>query len=148
MAWRVIDYRRYNIFENMAIDEAVFRGTIAGQTKPTIRFYRSEPAAVSIGYFQDAKKDLNLERCRRNGIDIVRRITGGRTVFHHNEITYSITAGSEKRIFPGNISETYRIISECLIRGLRHLGIDARLATTGHEMTRGKFPVVFNVGKI
>lgn len=89
----------------MAIDEAIFRGVITSKTESTIRFYGSEPEAVSIGYFQDAKKDLNLGQCRHDGIDVVRRITGGRAVFHCNEITYSVTAGSGERIFPTTYQE-------------------------------------------
>ncbi len=83
----------------MAIDEAIFHETISSKREPTIRFYGSEPAAVSIGYFQDAKKDLNLGQCRHDGIDVVRRITGGRAVFHCNEITYSVTAGKRRKNF-------------------------------------------------
>jgi lipoate-protein ligase A len=136
MAWRFFDFQNYNIFENMAIDEAVFRETIKNKKKPTIRFYGSNPAAVTIGYFQDAKKDLNLERCHCEGIDIVRRITGGRAVFHRNEITYSVTAGNDEKVFPDNIPGTYRVIGRCLLRGLRDLGIDARLAEKNHESDR------------
>lgn len=133
MAWRFLDYRSYNIFENMAIDEAIFRETIKNKREPTIRFYGSDPAAVSIGFFQDAKKDLNIEQCRRDGIDIVRRITGGRAVFHFNEITYSVTAGDQEKVFPGDISGTYSIISRCLVRGLCALGIKASLAEEGRK---------------
>ncbi|HNQ66027.1 MAG TPA: biotin/lipoate A/B protein ligase family protein [Smithella sp.] len=138
MGWRFLNYQTNNIFENMAIDEAIFRGVITSKTESTIRFYGSEPEAVSIGYFQDAKKDLNLGQCRHDGIDVVRRITGGRAVFHCNEITYSVTAGSGERIFPDNISGTYRVISKCLVRGLGNLGIDARLAETGDERNQGE----------
>lgn len=128
MAWRFLDYRSYNIFENMAIDEAIFHETIRNKREPTIRFYGSDPAAVSIGFFQDARKDLNIGQCRRDGIDIVRRITGGRAVFHFNAITYSVIAGDQEEAFPGDISGTYSVISKCLIRGLCALGIKASLA--------------------
>jgi lipoate-protein ligase A len=62
MAWRLLDFQYRNIFENMAVDEAIFRETIKNKKNPTIRFYGSNPAAVSIGYFQDAKKELNIEK--------------------------------------------------------------------------------------
>jgi lipoyl(octanoyl) transferase len=131
MAWRLLDFQYYDIFENMAIDEAILQETIKNKKHPTIRFYGSSPAAVSIGYFQDAKKELNIEKCRSQGIDIARRITGGRAVFHFNEITYCIAAGEQEKIFPANISGTYNVISRCIARGLRDLGIKADLAEDG-----------------
>ncbi|MCE5210034.1 MAG: lipoate--protein ligase family protein [Deltaproteobacteria bacterium] len=135
MSWRLLDFQNYNIFENMAVDEAVFQETIKNKKQPTIRFYSSTPAAVTIGYFQDAKKELNIEKCRAEGVDIARRITGGRAVFHFNEITYSVTAKQEK-LFPADISGTYKVISQCLVRGLSYLGINAGLAEEGRVLTK------------
>jgi lipoate-protein ligase A len=131
MAWRLLDFQYHNIFENMAIDEAIFHETIKSKKQPTIRFYRSTPPAISIGYFQDATKELNIEKCRREKIDIARRITGGRAVFHFNEITYSVAAGEHEKIFPADIAVTYRIISKCIARGLGDLGVRVNLAEDG-----------------
>jgi len=128
MIWRLINYSRYNAYENMAIDEAIFRETIKNKEQPTIRFYGWQPAAVSIGYFQDPQSELNLAQCGNMGIDIVRRLTGGKAVFHNDEITYSVTAGVGEKSFPADILGTYKVISDCLIQGLAHLGIKARLA--------------------
>jgi lipoate-protein ligase A len=131
MAWRLLDFQNKNIFENMAIDEAVFTETVRNKKEPTLRFYTSSPAAVTIGYFQDAKKELHIEKCRSEGIDIARRITGGRAVFHFKEITYSVTAGAAEILFPADILGTYKIISQCIARGLGYLGINAVLEEEG-----------------
>jgi len=131
MAWRLLDFQNRNIFENMAIDEAILRETIKNRKNPTIRFYSSRPAAVSIGYFQDARTEVNIEKCHRNEVDVVRRITGGKAVFHFNEITYCIVAGDQEKIFPSDISGTYKVISKCMARGLAYLGIRADLAEGG-----------------
>jgi lipoate-protein ligase A len=129
MAWRLLPFQNYNIFENMAIDEAIFLETCRDKKPPTIRFYGSSPYAISIGYFQDAEKDLNIEKCRRQGIDIARRITGGKAVYHFNELTYSIAACEQEKKFPSDVAGTYEIISQCIARGLRCLGIKAILAS-------------------
>lgn len=136
MAWRLLDFRRHNIFENMAIDEAVFRETIIHNAQPTLRFYASDPAAVTMGYFQDAREEINIEKCREAGIDIARRITGGRAVFHSHELTYSVTATRQEEIFPADIAGTYKIISQCIARGLNDLGINAGLAKEGRAPGR------------
>lgn len=130
MNWRLIHYRPYSAFENMAIDEAIFRETIRHQKPPTLRFYGWHPAAVSIGYFQDLIQEINIDRCRLSGVDIVRRMTGGKAVYHRDEVTYSLVAGKSEKRFPHHIIRTYEKISLCLASGLSHLGIKSQLAET------------------
>ncbi len=137
MSWRLLNYRIHNIFENMAIDEAIFQETIKNKKVPTIRFYGSHPAAVSIGYFQDIRKEVNIEQCRSIGVDVVRRITGGKAVFHFDEITYCVTAGDWEKLFPPNITETYKVVSQCIARGLSSLGIKAHFAKKGRLASGG-----------
>jgi lipoate-protein ligase A len=131
MTWRLIPYQSHDAFLNMAIDEAIFRETLKNKRPPTLRFFGWRPAAVSIGYFQDAQKEIHVGRCRSAGVDIVRRITGGKAVYHLDEVTYSLSAGSREGLFPDDIVRTYEIISFCLARGLSELGIRASLAETG-----------------
>jgi lipoyl(octanoyl) transferase len=134
MTWRFLNYQRYNAFENMAIDEAIFRETIKDKKKPTIRFYGWHPAAVSIGYFQNPQNEVNVEQCGNMGVDIVRRLTGGKAVFHNDEITYSVVAGVQEKYFPADILGAYKVISDCLVQGLAYLGIKANLAHAGRTM--------------
>ena len=128
MTWRLIPYQSHNAFQNMAIDEAIFRETLKNRKPPTLRFFGWHPAAVSVGYFQDVPKEIHVGRCRSAGVDMVRRMTGGKAVYHQDEITYSLSAGPWERRFPDGILRTYEIISSCLARGLSELGIHAMLA--------------------
>lgn len=78
-----------------------------------------------MGYFQSAEKTVNLKKCKDKGIDVVRRITGGRGVLHEDEITYSVCASSD--YFPHlgeNTIQTYHRLSMALLESLRLLGID------------------------
>ena len=138
MAWRLLDFQNRNIFENMAIDEAILHETIKNKKSPTIRFYGSRPAAISIGYFQDARTEVNIEKCHRDGLDVARRISGGKAVFHCNEITYCVVAGDQEKIFPSDIPGTYKVISQCIARGLAYLGIRADLAEGGRIEAGGE----------
>lgn len=138
--WRLLNYQSNSAFENMAIDEAVFRETIENKKLPTLRFYGWRRPSVSIGYFQELKKEINFQRCQLSGIDIVRRMTGGKAVYHRDEITYSLIAASSEKRFPDDIIRTYEIISLCLARGLSLLGIKAHLAETGRPGSRSATP--------
>ncbi len=59
------------------------------QKMPVLRFYGWKPYCLSIGCHQ--KTDLvDFSKLKQNGYDFVRRPTGGRAIFHAEELTYSI----------------------------------------------------------
>ncbi|MCD6486332.1 MAG: lipoate--protein ligase family protein [Syntrophobacterales bacterium] len=129
--WRLIPFKHFDPFENMAIDEAIFRADRQGEMPPTLRLYGWKKPAVSMGYFQNAEREINCEYCRDRGIDIVRRPTGGLAVLHGNDLTYSLVAGENSPHFSSDIIETYRIISECIISGLDKSGVKAEMVEKG-----------------
>jgi len=127
MEWRLIKDSYHTGFMNMAIDEAIMIAHRKGLVPPTIRFYQWSPPAVSLGYFQDLKKEIDVDACMDMGIDIVRRPTGGKAVLHDKELTYSFIIKENHPLVNDSILETYKKISEGMIRGLSYLGITAEL---------------------
>lgn len=125
--WRLIKDSYHNGFINMAVDEAIMIAHKNGLVSPTIRFYQWSPPAVSLGYFQDLKKEINVKVCQDIGIDIVRRPTGGKAVLHDQELTYSFIIKENDPLVNDSILETYKKISGGIIRGLSYLGIKAEL---------------------
>jgi len=125
--WRLIKDSYHNGFINMAVDEAIMIAHKNGLVPPTIRFYQWSPPAVSLGYFQDLKKEINVKVCQDIGIDIVRRPTGGKAVLHDQELTYSFIIKENDPLVNDSILETYKRISGGIIRGLSYLGIKAEL---------------------
>jgi lipoate-protein ligase A len=111
---------------NMAVDEFLFR-SLGDKPRTFLRFYQWSKPTASLGYSQTVEKVLDLDSCHRNGVDVVRRITGGKLVLHHREITYSI-ASSDTEVFSSTLSESYRLISNALICGLGKMGLKAKLA--------------------
>jgi lipoate-protein ligase A len=129
MNWRLLDSGPNIGAYNMAVDEELLARAQAGETTPTLRLYTWHPPAVSIGRFQKIGTAVDVEACRQQGIDIVRRVTGGRAVLHHNELTYSIVARTDDPLFPTNVHGTYKIIAAGLLQGLRNLGIPAEMVS-------------------
>jgi len=127
MEWRLIKDNYHTGFMNMAIDEAIMIAHREGLVPPTIRFYQWSPPAVSLGYFQDLKKEIDVDVCKNLGIDIVRRPTGGKAVLHDKELTYSFIIRENHPLVNDSILETYKKISGGMIRGLSYLGITAEL---------------------
>jgi len=138
--WRLVGLDVYDGYMNMAIDEAILRRKSAGLAPNTLRFYRWKPSAVSIGYFQTVEQEVNLNYCRRRGVDVVRRNTGGGAVFHDydGELTYSlIVSRGEKRI-PNDISESYKIICGGIVVGLDRLGVGAEFKPINDIVVDGR----------
>ena len=54
-----------------------------------LRLYTWKPYAISLGYKQD-ESSIDREACDRAGVDVVRRPTGGRAVYHSEELTYAV----------------------------------------------------------
>ena len=134
MEWRLIKDSYHTGFVNMAIDEAIMIAHREGLVPPTIRFYQWSPPAVSLGYFQDLQKEINVDVCRNMGIDIVRRPTGGKAVLHDKELTYSFVIRESHPLVNDSILETYKKISGGMIRGLSCLGIKAELVPLGEKL--------------
>jgi lipoate-protein ligase A len=125
-SWRLLKLEMHNAFMNMAIDEAVLRARIAERVPNTLRFYRWNPSAVSIGKFQKPENEVYLDNCRRLGVDVVRRISGGGTVYHdaEDEVTYSLIAKTED-LGVTDIAAVYARIYAGIADALRLLGITA-----------------------
>ncbi|HKZ71479.1 MAG TPA: biotin/lipoate A/B protein ligase family protein [Nitrospirota bacterium] len=131
--WRLIAHGVNNGFYNMAVDEAVSIACREGIVPPTLRFYTWSPPCVSIGYFQKASSVFSASVPDK---EIVRRITGGRAVFHGNDLSYSMVCDTANSEFPNNILGTYHVITAAFITGLEYLGIAPDPINTQPESPR------------
>jgi lipoate-protein ligase A len=87
-----------------------------------VRFYGWEKPTLSYGRNQRIER-LNLDYCKENNFNYVRRPSGGRAVFHEFELTYSFI--SFRKRFPESIYESYKMISFPILRALKKVGVDA-----------------------
>jgi lipoate-protein ligase A len=138
--WRLIDMRIEDAPTQMAIDEAIALARLRYNTPNTIRLYRWNPSAVSIGYFQSLENEVNLDACREFGVDVIRRITGGGAVYHdyNGEITYSFVVPESERCVPSDILESYQVICGAIVNGLRYLGVDSEFKPVNDIVAGGK----------
>ncbi len=113
---------------NMAIDEALLESAKVS----SIRFYRWNSPALSFGYFgRFADVASYATQC-----DLVRRCTGGGTVFHGQDLTYSIVIPVNDRVFDESPMSIYARIHCALRDALVALGQRAAVAVGGDRSTR------------
>lgn len=124
--------------ENMAIDRELMASFLDGRFQRRFgresclwRFYGWNPCAITIGYNQDIS-GIDTLKCHTEGIDVVRRPTGGRAVFHAEEFTYSFFADSEEQN-----SELYRMVHAVIQLALEELGILAGFCRSTLSRSQG-----------
>src|SRR5438093_645956 len=122
---------------NMAIDEAVWLGRRAGASPPTIRFFAWAPPTVSLGYGQPLDRHVDIAACRRLGVGLVRRPTGGSAIYHdgpERELTYSVVAAADD-IGGGarDLLHSYQWIGRALAAGLRALGAPVEMVGVARD---------------
>lgn len=138
--WRLIDTGKGDPYMNMAIDEAIVTSSRTNGPNPAMRFYQWERPALTIGYFQDFSDAVNIDLYRQEKIPIVRRITGGRSLLHQYELTYSVISPTESPLFPNTIRGAYLVIARGLSAGLKILGIGNEISQPGSDEGIQKMP--------
>ena len=106
----------------MAVDHALFESVQNGAV-PALRFYRWQPACLSLGRNQPARSQQN--EIESLNVDLVRRPTGGMAVLHDCELTYSVVLPVTTLGSPRN---AYVSINGALLSGLAKLGVPAQPA--------------------
>jgi len=111
----------------MAMDEWMFHQASESPGRILLRLYSWKSGAITIGRNQNEKVAVDFEKL--NGTPVIRRITGGRALYHDpSELTYSLAANcddKEKTAFGNAVSQSSRSISAALLDFLKSLEIDA-----------------------
>jgi lipoate-protein ligase A len=132
LEFQVFSYKQFDGLTNMAIDH-YFASNNEIKNNPIIRFYGWNPYCLSIGYHQSIKS-IDKKLLMNDGYDLITRPTGGRAIFHSEELTYSI-------IFPKNIltqKELYYYIHEIFTKALNKFGYNVTLARNKPKLSKLK----------
>ena len=102
-------------FYNLALEEYLFRKI---EDKDVFLLWRNRPSVV-VGCYQNISQEVNLLQLKQKGVPIVRRMSGGGTVYHDlGNINYSLMRDREKCLDYG------RFLS-VILSALQSLGIQA-----------------------
>jgi lipoate-protein ligase A len=114
-------------YMNLAVEEALNNVEV---DKPVMRFWVNKPAVV-LGRFEDVLSEVNVEYCLSNDVAIVRRHSGGGTVYH-DEGNLNITLVLP-RSYGGRLTLCYDILKDVLVSTLNSLGLK-NITTTSNEV--------------
>lgn len=113
-------------YENMATDELLSQSSkIAKDNNANglFRFYGWKTKCATFGYAQSYNQVL----ADNPNLILVRRPTGGGTVIHGNDLTYSMTIFKESPLFTLNRSELYLLVHKTIKNALQELNINCEI---------------------
>lgn len=111
----------------MAIDEHLFN-LCHRQKQGFFRLYSWDKPSFSFGVSQKISRAIDVDYIAGQGHAYVRRITGGKTVLHHHEITYAVVSSEDIFFQEHDLYQSYMLISRVLVQAFDKLGIQAYLS--------------------
>jgi lipoyl(octanoyl) transferase len=124
--WRLLHTPPSSGAWNMAVDESILEHIHRGEASSTLRLYSWNPPCLSLGHAQSFA-DVDMERVKVNGWEVVRRMTGGRAILHTDELTYSVTGSANEPVLTGGILESYNRLAQALMFAMRELGLPVEM---------------------
>ena len=140
LGWRLLDTGFLSAAENMALDQVLLESRAAGESPNTLRFLQFATPSVLVGCHQQVDQEVRLDFCRRRGLEVNRRITGGGAIlFEPCHIGWEIIASRDDPRFqatPAALSERFaRVFCAALSQ---YFGMEARFRPRNDVEVRGR----------
>jgi len=133
---RIIDTDLAHPHRTGALDEALLRARSKGLAPDTLHFYRRDPPGVSLGYFGKARGEVDLGYCAKNGIALVRRLSGGSAIYTDKGcLGYALVS---KGLLPSSPNDAYERACGALVLGFEKLGVDAAFKPVNDVQVGGR----------
>ena len=114
-------------YQNMARDEYLFH--LCHEKKMGFfRLYSWERPTFSFGVSQKIARAVDVDFIAQNNCSFVRRITGGKTVLHNDEITYAVISSEDIFYKDHDLYKSYMLISRVLVDAFHLIGVEAYLS--------------------
>jgi lipoate-protein ligase A len=137
--WRLLDLGPIDPLETQTIYDMIAQGITEGESENTLVICWPARPLVSLGYFQEIDKDIDLEFCQKNGIFVTRRVIGGGGVYlDDGQMFYQLIGRIDSPTTPKGIDAYYRKFLQAPVQAYRNLGIDAEFKPVNDIQAGGK----------
>ncbi len=117
--WRYVFTGPAHTYYVTAADEVIAKAVASG-TQPTIHIYSRDPPGISVGRTRSVSEDVNLEEAAREGVIIVRRKSGGGTIYTDRDCLIYAVACPQKDFSPDSVFASF---CPAIIKTLEGFGI-------------------------
>lgn len=122
--WRMVDSGSLPPPESAAVDEAILEAHAAGEVPCTLHFYVRSSPTVSLGYSQRVSESVDLDACRRLGVSVIRRGSGGGSIYtDRGQLIYALVVGAEA--LPKSLDASFAVVCGAVADALSSIGVDA-----------------------
>ncbi|MDR7001346.1 lipoate--protein ligase [Neobacillus niacini] len=116
---------------NLAIEEYALKNLDINETY--LLFYINQPSII-IGKNQNTIEEINTEYVEKNGIIVVRRLSGGGAVYHDlGNLNFSFITKDDGESF-----HNFRKFTEPVVKALKKLGVNAELSGRNDLLAEGR----------
>ncbi|MBD2189480.1 lipoate--protein ligase family protein [Pseudanabaena mucicola] len=130
--WQIIPYAEASGQLQMEMDNSLLERHSQDAHSPSfLRFYRWNPAAISLGFHQKQYPDHWNAIAESHNLEIVRRPSGGRAVLHKGDLTYAVVTHVNANGKLRSHRQVYEHVCEFLIQGFAALGIELSYGNAG-----------------
>ena len=119
--WRWLGYSCESGQDSMDKDQMLFDAVKRGESLPALRFFRWANPALSYGRTQGIDLQSRTDALAQ-GLEVVRRPTGGGKVPHGTDLCFSLHWRKEDPAIPWTISDSYLVIHRWIQQSLEELG--------------------------
>jgi lipoate---protein ligase len=124
--WDVIPSSPHPAHMHMALDEVLLERVIAGQRRPTLRFWEHIEPALVIGSHQSVTNEVDVIAAGELGFAVTRRMSGGGTMLAEPERTITYSLYLPDSIVSGiTFRKSYALLDDWAVRAFVELGIPA-----------------------
>lgn len=140
---------------NLALDEALLDAREKGCVGQTLRFWEPRNYFVVVGYANQVAREVNLNECKRLGIPVLRRCSGGGTVVQgpgclnytlvlDAEIPFETISTTNSNVMERNRMALERVLGRKVqIKGYTDLTVD-NLKFSGNAQRRKRRAFIFH----
>jgi len=138
--WRLLRFECKDPRLNLAIDETILKAADAGRVPNTLRLWRN-PRSVVLGISEEVENEVNLDACQRFGVQIVRRSSGGGTVYQDGgNLNWTAVVKREPSMFGEirDVSEVFQTFATPILMALERLRLKGRFEPPASILVDGK----------
>ncbi|MEM2896299.1 MAG: lipoate--protein ligase family protein [Candidatus Bathyarchaeia archaeon] len=138
LRWRFTEFDCSNPKMNLALEEAILRNNLEKRMFNTLILWQNSESVV-VGIFNNVIDEVNIEVCKANNIEIVRRVSGGGAVYHDlGNLNISLILNSSSTKIPIDVLRIYEWFSEPVLRVIEKLGVNANFNAPNSIRVDGK----------
>ena len=121
---------------SVCADRAILKSHSSADDDTLLIYSRNRPC-ISVGRFQKIDDVVNIDYVKESGISIVRRISGGSSIYSDaNQLTYSLTVSKDR--LPLSRNDSFATVCGALVISLRKLGVFGEYKPVNDVLVNGR----------